>query len=220
MAKQGGGGAVGGAVGGRVKRSKCIVNNRFRERERGKAMSRILTDEMKRLVEEKYNRIELAAAVLIFHQSATGKIKNDSYWSESRQNYQISYKNVNWNVTAEPQAVKAAYLMLFDMLQGAGDIPAVPVVKTGPGGDYVQAWPQKKMKLYLISQDVNNDWDTYNSLVVAAKNEEEARNTNPVGRVEWPYRNWCAPEQVKVQLIGEAVDGIEKGVICASFTAG
>lgn len=31
------------------------------------------------------------------------------------------------------------------------------------------------MKLYLISQDVNNGYDTYDSAVVCAANEAEAR---------------------------------------------
>ena len=35
------------------------------------------------------------------------------------------------------------------------------------------------MKLWLISQDVNNNYDTYDSAVVAAETEEEARVTFP-----------------------------------------
>ena len=32
------------------------------------------------------------------------------------------------------------------------------------------------MKLYLLSQDDNNDYDTYDSIVVCAESEEDARN--------------------------------------------
>ena len=35
------------------------------------------------------------------------------------------------------------------------------------------------MKLFLISQKENNDYDTYDSAVVAAENEEIAKEMNP-----------------------------------------
>ena len=35
------------------------------------------------------------------------------------------------------------------------------------------------MKLYLISQDVNDGYDTYDSAVVAAESEEDARSIHP-----------------------------------------
>jgi len=37
------------------------------------------------------------------------------------------------------------------------------------------------MKLWLISQDVNNDYDTYDCAVVAAVDEDAARHTHPRG---------------------------------------
>lgn len=79
------------------------------------------------------------------------------------------------------------------------------------------------MNLYLISQDVKTGWDTYDSAVVAAKDEEEARKIRPDGRErdEDYYGAWAKkPEQVKVELIGKAVEGTEKGVILSSFNAG
>ena len=83
------------------------------------------------------------------------------------------------------------------------------------------------MKLYLISQSVNNDYDTYDSAVVAAPDAETARLMNPRGRdfgdVEWgnKYNEWAlTPEQVEVELIGEAREGETQRVICASFNAG
>lgn len=37
----------------------------------------------------------------------------------------------------------------------------------------------KKVYLYKISQNVNNDYDTYDCAVVAAHSEDEARNIHP-----------------------------------------
>jgi len=79
------------------------------------------------------------------------------------------------------------------------------------------------MNLYLISQKVNNGYDTYDSAVVAAESEDAARSIHPSGS-DWDgesqmYGTWCAKENVTVRLIGTAADGVS-GVICASFRAG
>lgn len=97
------------------------------------------------------------------------------------------------------------------------------------------------MKLYLISQEQNRDYDTYDSAVVAAENEDAARYTSPDN-----FRTWSAKENswvfnrddgtyriednfsswvddvahVTVRLIGEAIAGTTADVICASFNAG
>ena len=85
------------------------------------------------------------------------------------------------------------------------------------------------MNLYLISQNVNTDYDTYDSAVVAAPDVETARDMNPRGGKpvnwaktrEWRSGVWASKrEDVKVVLIGEATDGTEQGVICASLNAG
>ena len=81
------------------------------------------------------------------------------------------------------------------------------------------------MKLFLISQEQNNDYDTYDSAVVAAPDEATARNMNPANGKpmdEWDmyYNMWCSgPEKVTVRYLGEAVD-VDPGVVCASFNAG
>lgn len=97
------------------------------------------------------------------------------------------------------------------------------------------------MNLYLIWQNVNRGYDTYDSAVVVAKNEEEAKLIHPKtyadmtyikdkgwfmddylsdGNYDWPDRTWANnPEEVKVQLLGKAVTGLET-VVCASFNAG
>lgn len=85
------------------------------------------------------------------------------------------------------------------------------------------------MKLYRISQTENVDYDTYDSAVVAAPDEHTARIMNPATgeeKTEWlrennPFEEWCySPDQVTVEYIGEAAEGIKQGVICASFNAG
>jgi hypothetical protein len=78
------------------------------------------------------------------------------------------------------------------------------------------------MKLWLISQDENSGYDTYDSAIVAAETEDVARNTHPGGG-NWSetFGSWASkPDLVKVRLIGDAVPGIEAGVWCASFNAG
>lgn len=89
------------------------------------------------------------------------------------------------------------------------------------------------MKLYLISQDRNSGYDTYDSAVVAAEDEDTARNISPTGqrwaeelmmtREMWEgsYHGWCSrPEDVEVKYLGEAEEGTPRSVICASFNAG
>jgi hypothetical protein len=78
------------------------------------------------------------------------------------------------------------------------------------------------MKLWLISQDENRGYDTYDSAVVAAETEGLAREVHPGGS-EWgeDYGAWASvPDKVSVRLIGEAVGCAAGEVICASFNAG
>ena len=102
------------------------------------------------------------------------------------------------------------------------------------------------MKLYLISQDINDDWDTYDSAVVVAENEVDARSIHPSEYVthikngKWmgtyhhnamknpggEYENdnqgcWLPLSKVgsvKVKYLGET--NLSRGVILASFNAG
>ncbi len=78
------------------------------------------------------------------------------------------------------------------------------------------------MNLYIISQEENNDYDTFDSAVVAAETPEEAAMIHPTG--EWttgPYGVWAtSPKRVRVDLIGKAIKGTEAGVILTSFNAG
>lgn len=91
------------------------------------------------------------------------------------------------------------------------------------------------MKLWLISQTYNNGYDTYDSAVVAAETEEDARETHPSADF-WDGENWCYlrhngdkvlsyhsgwadPLHVQVEYLGET-DRDLKGAVLASFNAG
>jgi hypothetical protein len=79
------------------------------------------------------------------------------------------------------------------------------------------------MKLWLISQDENNDYDTFDSVVVAAETEEQAKSIHPYSRIDaWASSVWASsPNKVKVKYLGEACEDIrEPGIILASFNAG
>ena len=82
------------------------------------------------------------------------------------------------------------------------------------------------MKLYRIWQEVNDNYDTYDSAVVAARDEEDARSINPESihfdeqRSWMDYGSWTTPENVKVEFLGEAADNIKRSIICVSFNAG
>lgn len=82
------------------------------------------------------------------------------------------------------------------------------------------------MKIYLISQNVNNNYDTYSDAVVIAENAIEACKINPNGSGkkyepdEWGD-GWAKFEDVKAEYIGEAADDLKAGtVVCSSFHAG
>ena len=84
------------------------------------------------------------------------------------------------------------------------------------------------MKLFKLTQDVNNDYNTYDSVIVAAEDEEEAKYIHPDYFITcngWDgttseYSSWCAIEDVQVKYIGEAKEGTVKGIILASYNAG
>jgi len=76
------------------------------------------------------------------------------------------------------------------------------------------------MKLFLISQSEYTGYDTYDSAVVCAPNEDAARRISPDYGGEFGP-GWCSsPDKVTAQLIGEAEPGLPVGVVCASFNAG
>ena len=76
--------------------------------------------------------------------------------------------------------------------------------------------------LYLLTQDENNGYDTYDSCVVVALSQEGARQINPAGKWGKIWTAWCSkPAQVEVQYLGKADSSLEAGfIVCASFNAG
>ena len=80
------------------------------------------------------------------------------------------------------------------------------------------------LNLYLISQDVNEDYDTYDSAIVCAYTGEEAKMIHPSAYQEdWDGSDddgWCESKDVKVKLVGVAYAGIKKGIVLASYNAG
>lgn len=78
------------------------------------------------------------------------------------------------------------------------------------------------MNLYLIWQDKNNDYDTYDSCIVCAESATEACSIHPSGHnTGWKELNWVkTPNEVNCKLIGIADSAISKGVVLASFNAG
>ena len=84
------------------------------------------------------------------------------------------------------------------------------------------------MNLYMLKNNANTGYDTYDSCVVAANSECEARVIHPDHSTfddndynPWEYNYvWAPKEDVEVTLIGESLPSQEKGVIITSFNAG
>jgi hypothetical protein len=85
------------------------------------------------------------------------------------------------------------------------------------------------MKLFMISQNVNNDYDTYDSAVVIADSADTAQRMHPHyvetagvvpdGHDEWAYAEWARPEFVSVEYLGETAATMPR-IICTSYNAG
>jgi hypothetical protein len=98
------------------------------------------------------------------------------------------------------------------------------------------------MKLFKVSQDINDNWDTYDSIIVCADNKQEARDMHPYYNHEGGYYkdgrwdkktdpdclnldngvwvHWENRDKLVVEYIGESTPGIPKGVVLASYNAG
>lgn len=86
------------------------------------------------------------------------------------------------------------------------------------------------LKLYLLTQYDNLDLGTFDSCVVAAYSEDEAKQIHPYIEFEgfytsvdelWDTYTWAnCPENVECKLIGIAVDVKPNSIICSSFNAG
>lgn len=79
------------------------------------------------------------------------------------------------------------------------------------------------MNLYLVSQYVNNCYDTYDAFVCAAETEQIAATIHPFfkNKLDNSDRTWVDDiGDVEVAKIGTAKPGTIEGVILASFNAG
>jgi len=82
------------------------------------------------------------------------------------------------------------------------------------------------LKLYLLTQEVNRGYDTYDSCVVVAETREDAKQITP-SPVRWAGLSWDGlswardPKDVEVEYIGTASGHLSAGdVVCSSFNAG
>lgn len=91
------------------------------------------------------------------------------------------------------------------------------------------------MKLWKISQKVNNDYDTYDSAIVVARSALSAKKIHPGGKRTWDKEkntwtcsdfetddcSWAKLPDIECEYVGKARSGMKQGlVLCASFNAG
>lgn len=86
------------------------------------------------------------------------------------------------------------------------------------------------MNLYLLTQTQIVGYDCYDSCIVCAENEEEAKRINPMGGVipesdsdeKATFLGYWASsaEHVSCEFIGIASDDVEKGIVLSSYNAG
>lgn len=99
------------------------------------------------------------------------------------------------------------------------------------------------LNIYKIWVDWWLGYDTYDSAIVVARDEESARHIHPDSRYDrqirgynretnrfdksWyesdapsAYSDWTKPENVNVELVGTTNSYVEGTVLCASYNAG
>lgn len=74
--------------------------------------------------------------------------------------------------------------------------------------------------LWLLRQNDNNWYDTYDSCVVAAMNSEEARQISPSGTFGVKSRWALSPESVTAEKLGVTQKHREGQVLISSYNAG
>jgi hypothetical protein len=73
------------------------------------------------------------------------------------------------------------------------------------------------MNIYKIWQDKNNDYDTYDSAVVCAINEDRAKQLTIE---EFWGGSWTDIENLQIELIGTTITERKEEIIVASYNAG
>lgn len=96
----------------------------------------------------------------------------------------------------------------------------------------------QRLGLFLLTQTERRGHDTHDACVVCAEDAEAARQIHPAGDRVWRHddwwwdvdlsgisgrthdRSWTSPDLVTVTSIGEAGEGVEPGVVLASYRGG
>lgn len=86
------------------------------------------------------------------------------------------------------------------------------------------------MNLYLITRNDGGDYDQYDSAVVAAPDEEAAKDLIERNSRDWTNSIWTREGgafkeehtelDITIKLIGTAIDEMQYGIVVASFNAG
>ena len=79
------------------------------------------------------------------------------------------------------------------------------------------------MKLWKLTQTEKRGRDTFESIVVSAETEEDAKSMHPYHN--WPLNSWqlgwrtwaSSPANVTAEYLGEAREGMPVTWICESF---
>jgi len=83
------------------------------------------------------------------------------------------------------------------------------------------------MKIYLLAQNKNKEYNTYDSCIVCAENAEDAKTIHPDGSlysqppIGTTYTYWAfTADDISCVEIGEANENQKRGVLLASFNSG
>ena len=82
------------------------------------------------------------------------------------------------------------------------------------------------MNLYLITRNDDVDYDQYDSAVVAAPDEEDAKALIEQDLDDWTHYGYVYHKKVNtklditIKLIGTAIDEMQYGIVVDSFNAG
>lgn len=73
------------------------------------------------------------------------------------------------------------------------------------------------MKLYIVTRTDRVGCDEFDSLVIAAEDEDRAKDF----KADWmSFNYWASREDLEAKYIGEAKEGTEYGLVFSSFNAG
>ena len=91
---------------------------------------------------------------------------------------------------------------------------------------------ERVMNIYMVTQTINDNYESYDKFIVICKNIREARMCHPQGLHSYKWNGncwsdgvwkgdseWCNPKDVKVKLIGHSKLKTAR-VVLASFNAG